>query len=86
MWYSDHSGALRVLQNPEAVAERLAIWSEDARRAGRLARADQLLLAAWEAFDLPSVSQSLAPRSALGVSRRPSARRGTPRNWMGKAA
>ena len=59
----------RALRNPHAVAERLAIWSEDARRAGREARADELLLAAWEAFDLPEASEPLAhmpDMSALG--------------------
>lgn len=58
MFYIHESRALRALYNPEAVAERLAIWSEDARRAGRFARADQLLLAAWEAFDLPAISRT----------------------------
>jgi len=58
MRYSDKSRGPRALINPHAVAERLAIWSEDARRAGRFSRADRLLLAAWEAFDLPSVAES----------------------------
>jgi hypothetical protein len=56
MRYVEKSRALRVLNNPHAVAERLSIWSEDARRNGRFARSHQLLLAAWEAFDLPSVA------------------------------
>ena len=42
------------LVNPHMVAERLAIWSEQARLAGRVERADRLLVAAWTAYDLPS--------------------------------
>jgi hypothetical protein len=41
------------LVNPLAVAERLAIWSMQARRAGREERADLLLLSAWIAYDQP---------------------------------
>jgi len=59
MSYTDETRGSRALHNPHAVAERLAIWSEDARRAGRLTRADRLLLAAWEAFDLPTVSSDI---------------------------
>ena len=44
----------RRLADPHAVAERLAIWSEEARRAGRLERADRLLFAAWTTYDLPA--------------------------------
>ena len=56
MRYTVDSRVVRALRDPHAVAERLAIWSEAARQAGRIMRADQLLMAAWEAFDLPSVS------------------------------
>jgi hypothetical protein len=59
MRYIDKSCALRVLNNPHAVAERLVIWSDDARRNGRVARSEQLLLAAWDAFDVLSVSELL---------------------------
>ena len=45
-------GASHNLTNPRGVAERLAIWSEQARRVGRAERADQLLLSAWSAYDL----------------------------------
>lgn len=38
--------------DPRAVAERLADWSDQARRAGRAERSDRLLLAAWTAYDL----------------------------------
>ena len=41
------------LKYPRAVAERLADWSDQARRAGRVERSDRLLLAAWEAYDRP---------------------------------
>jgi hypothetical protein len=41
----------------QAIAERLADWSDQARRAGRKERADRLLLAAWDAYErLPAVS------------------------------
>jgi hypothetical protein len=36
---------------PRAVAERLADWSDQARRAGRAERSDRLLIAAWAAYD-----------------------------------
>ena len=55
----------RVLSYPHAVAERLLSWSEDARRNRRFARADRLLLAAWEAFDRSSGAE-LAGRSSDG--------------------
>jgi len=60
MRYSHAYLSSRVLSNPQAVAERLAVWSEDARRAGRVERADQLLLAAWEAFETPAVADVLS--------------------------
>jgi len=59
--------SVRALADPHAVAERLAIWSEDARRGGRYERAAALLLAAWEAFDAPRIdrrSGSYSPASA----------------------
>jgi hypothetical protein len=43
----------RPLLNPHAVAERLAIWADQARRSGRTERADELVLLAWEAYDRP---------------------------------
>ena len=82
MRYADESLVKRVLNNPHAVAERLAIWSEDARRAGRFSRADQLLLAAWEAFDLPSVSQILDSSPDAKANRREIRYS----NWMDQAA
>ena len=59
MYRRNKSCALRVLNNPHAVAEKLALWSEAARRNGRLDRSDRLLLEAWEAFDLLSVANLL---------------------------
>lgn len=44
----------RPLRDPHAAAERLAAWSEAARLAGRIERADRLLLLAWEAYDRPA--------------------------------
>ena len=44
-------GRPRPSRDPHALAERLADWSEAARRAGRTERADRLLLLAWEAYD-----------------------------------
>ena len=44
----------RPLRDPHAAAERLAEWSEAARLAGRIERADRLLLLAWEAYDRPA--------------------------------
>ena len=41
------------LFDPHAVADRLANWSDQARQYGRIERAEQLLLKAWEAYDLP---------------------------------
>jgi hypothetical protein len=80
----DKSRVLRVLNHPHAVADRLAIWSKEARRNGNPDRADRLLLAAWEAYDLPSVadllgrqtivteiSSSLSKTSSVPVTRRP---------------
>lgn len=84
MRFADESREVRVLTNPQAVAERLAIWSEDARRAGRYMRADQLLLAAWEAFDLPSVSP--VRRSDVNPVHREASRPRASRNWMDQAA
>jgi hypothetical protein len=80
MRYNSESRVARVLVNPHAVAERLAIWSEQARLAGRFERADQLLLAAWEAFDVPSVADTFGrwPDAARTVERDEA--------WMDKAA
>lgn len=38
---------------PHLVTERLLVWSEEARRRGQPARAEALLLLAWEAYDRP---------------------------------
>jgi hypothetical protein len=80
MRYHSESRVARVLVCPHAVAERLAIWSEQAREAGRFDRADQLLLSAWEAFDLPSAADTFGrwPDAAeTGARDEP---------WMDKAA
>jgi hypothetical protein len=42
------------LNDPHAVAERLAEWADSARRSGRALCADGLLLLAWEAYDRPT--------------------------------
>ncbi len=41
----------RRLVRAYAAADRLAAWSEQARRAGRVERADALLLQAFDAYD-----------------------------------
>ena len=46
--------SFRSLRNPHAASERLAQWADEARRSGRVGRADSLLLMAWEAFDRPA--------------------------------
>ena len=48
----------RDLFDPHAVADRLANWSEQARQYGRVERAEQLLLKAWEAYDLRCKQQT----------------------------
>ena len=56
----------RPLRYPHATAERLAEWADEARRSGRVQRADKLLLMAWEAYDRPVLS-GLAPTAELLV-------------------
>ena len=48
------AGACR---DPHSVAERLAVWADEARTAGRVERADALLLLAWRAYDMPPAQQ-----------------------------
>lgn len=49
------AGACRPLRDPEGLAERLADWADEARRSGRMDRADALLLLAWKAYDAPRI-------------------------------
>ena len=51
----------RPLTNPHAAAERLAEWADQARQAGRVERADKLLLLAWEAYDRPARTAAVFP-------------------------
>ena len=57
----------RPLMNPHAVAERLAIWADQARRSDRIQCADGLLVLAWDAYDRPDrahLSNDNVPRNA----------------------
>lgn len=54
-----------------AAAERLAEWADEARRAGRTNRADQLLMLAWEAYDRPA-KQRFAAAAYDALPRAPS--------------
>ena len=56
----------RPLMNPHAVAERLAVWADEARRSDRTQCADGLLVLAWEAYDRPDrahLSNDNVPRN-----------------------
>ncbi len=42
-----------LVQGGNRVVDRLLAWADDAKRAGRRSRADELLLMAWNAYDAP---------------------------------
>jgi hypothetical protein len=50
----DHQVAARRRRpHPYVVAERLMNWADQARRAGRHERSDDLLMTAYRAYDMP---------------------------------
>ena len=54
------SGIGGAVIDTHSLAERLAVWADEARAAGRIRRADALLFQAWRAYDAPRPSDGPA--------------------------
>jgi hypothetical protein len=60
----------KIPANPRAVSERLAIWAIEARRNGRVERADELICKAWAAYDMPSDGDTVGGAAAMNGNHR----------------
>lgn len=66
------AAARRPLRDPEALAQRLADWADEARLSGRMDRADALMLLAWKAYDAPrTVAHRPLPAPVPAAAKRP---------------